>query len=90
MCRNLTEIKIPDSVDTIRADTFYGCESLTSISIPASVKAIGGTAFCKCKNLSTINYGSTKSDWEKVAKYSDWDKDTGSYTVQCTNGTAKK
>ena len=48
-------IIIPEGVEYIANNAFYGCESLTSIHIPDGVKEIGNGAFCRCFNLTSIN-----------------------------------
>ena len=50
----LTELIIPESVETIGEYVFYNCTYLTSVSIPDSVKSIGGYAFCGCSNLKGV------------------------------------
>ena len=48
-------IIIPEGVEYIANNAFYGCESLTSIHIPDGVEEIGNGAFCRCFNLTSIN-----------------------------------
>ena len=54
-CSLLTNIELPDGVETISNDMFGQCSSLTSIDIPDSVKTIGERAFFDCDSLMTIN-----------------------------------
>lgn len=68
-CENLKEISIPNKVTEISDDTFSNCECLEEISIPKSIISIGNKAFYNCKNIKTINYGGSKSDWEKIKIY---------------------
>ena len=72
-------------VTKIGANAFEGL-GITSIAIPANVTEIGKEAFCSCANLATINYAGTRTAWVAVVKGTDWDADTGSYTVVCSNG----
>ena len=51
----LTEIVIPDTVESIGANAFKGCMVLTKIIIPESVTEIGKGAFEGCSNLQEIN-----------------------------------
>lgn len=44
-CDSLSEIKLPETVDSIGADAFRDCSSLQSIVIPESVHSIGENAF---------------------------------------------
>jgi hypothetical protein len=45
LCQTLTEVVIPDSVETIGDRAFYGCTSLASVAVGTSVAAIGSGAF---------------------------------------------
>ena len=49
----LTSITLPDSIESIGADAFYGTP-LTQIVLPDSVVDIGGGAFQNCKNLESV------------------------------------
>lgn len=55
----LTEASIPESVETIGANVFYGCPALTTASIPASVKSIGAEAFAECEAIANVSVAST-------------------------------
>ena len=52
VCKNLREIKLPDSLEKIDNNAFYRCESLTSITIPRSVPQIGSGVFAGCNSLT--------------------------------------
>lgn len=47
-CPKLTDLVLPEDVETIEEDAFYGCESITEIRIPASVKSLKGNSFAGC------------------------------------------
>ena len=47
-----TKISIPNSVTTIRPDSFMGCENLTSVTIPEGVTYMGYYVFAGCENLT--------------------------------------
>ena len=89
-CKGLTSITIPDSVTSIGGGIFYGCSRLTSVTIGNNVTSIGSSAFNGCSRLSIINFNGTKAQWNAISKSSVWNKDTGSYTVYCTDGTISK
>ena len=52
----VTEIVIPETIDTIKANTFYGCTNVTSISIPNNVINIGALAFANCPNVTSLTW----------------------------------
>ena len=89
-CSRLTSVTIGNSVMSIGGSAFYKCSNLTSITIPSSVTSIGNSAFKGCENLTSIYFKGTKSQWNAIKKSSDWNYDTGSYTVYCTDGTIKE
>lgn len=43
-CRSLTEIELPDTIRTIRVNTFFGT-NISYIKVPSSVTQIGSRAF---------------------------------------------
>ena len=54
ICKNLTNVTIPNSVTSIGNGAFQYCTSLTSITIPNSVTSIGEYAFGNCTGLTSI------------------------------------
>ena len=58
-CKNLTTIKLPNSVTSIGDYAFSGCSGLTSITIPNSVTSIGRASFSGCTNMADIYVLST-------------------------------
>lgn len=88
-CSSLTSITIPDGVTDIRNSAFSSCSKLTSVTIPVSVKFIGSSAFGNCSSLTSITFNGTMEQWETITKYY-WNKNTGNYTVYCTNGNLRK
>ena len=63
-CTELTAIKLPQNLKTIRAWVFAGCTNIEEIEIPANVNTIDPNAFSGCERLSKIvvNSGNTKYD----------------------------
>ena len=57
----LTSITLPNSIETIGADAFYGTP-LTQIVLPDSVVGIGDGAFENCKNLESVKLSKNTRD----------------------------
>lgn len=53
-CKDITTVKIPDSVTTVGENAFNGCSGITNLEIPTSVKTIGQSAFEGCNGLEVI------------------------------------
>ena len=85
-----TSIVIKDGTIGIADSAFSGCTGLTSITIPDSVTSIDYHAFYNCSGLTSINFNGTKAQWNAISKGQNWNKNTGSYTVYCTDGTILK
>ena len=89
-CYSLTSVVIPDSVTTIGNWTFDYCSNLTSVVIPDSVTSIKNYAFYYCVKLTDITYNGTKAQWNSITKETDWNTNTGTYTIHCTDGDIAK
>lgn len=53
----VTEIVIPDNVDNIQQNAFFGCASITKLNT-SNVSTIGGWSFETCSKLKTVILGS--------------------------------
>lgn len=89
-CIGLASIVIPNGVAKIEDNAFDGCSALTSITIPSSVTEIGEEVFHMCGGLRDITFEGTKQQWEAIEKGENWDVNTRSYTVHCTDGDIEK
>lgn len=50
----LTEVTIPESVDSLNNYAFAGCTSITKVTIPDNVKTLGDGVFGYCPSLKTV------------------------------------
>ncbi|MBQ3722853.1 MAG: leucine-rich repeat protein [Bacteroidales bacterium] len=69
MCRNwtaLTSIRLPESLTSMGAHSFYGCTSLRSIVLPEGIRTISRYAFGGCTALEECILGS------QVEAFEDW------------------
>ncbi len=55
--RELTDLEIPTSVDTIHTCAFIGAKTLKTVTIPATVKELGSYAFSGCTGLECATIG---------------------------------
>lgn len=89
-CKNLTSVKLPNSVIRIGYLSFDGCSSLASVEIPSSVTNIDNYAFADCGSLTAIKFNGTKAAWNKIEKGKYWNRGTADYVITCTDGTLTK
>ena len=61
-----------------------------SVTIPDSVTSIESDAFRYCRSLTEINFEGTKAQWKAISKGSNWNYNTGAYTIYCTDGNIGK
>ncbi|MBR5126498.1 MAG: leucine-rich repeat domain-containing protein [Oscillospiraceae bacterium] len=47
-------VEIPDRIQTIPKDAFWGCETLVSVTFPRCLREIGPGAFACCTNLTDL------------------------------------
>ena len=87
---HLKTIIIPDSVESIKNFAFCDCMELTSVSIPKGVTKIEEGVFEYCENLTTISFRGTVEEWGNIFKYDEWDKGSGDYVIECTDGNIVK
>lgn len=58
-CTALSEVTLPDSIETIGMAAFKECHLLKKINIPKSLKVIENEAFSECQNISAISLPDT-------------------------------
>ena len=86
-CSGLTSVTMGSGVTSIGDSAFSDCSDLTSVTIGSGVTRIGNSALNGCSKLKRIDFNGTKAQWEAIRKESDWNRDTGSFTIYCTDGT---
>ena len=57
-----TEIKIPDSVETIGSRAFYECRNLKKITLPSALKTLSLSTFTYCTLLSDVYLPASLTD----------------------------
>ena len=62
--KEITNLEIPNSVESIGERAFEYCTGLTSITIPNSVTSIGGSAFYGCSGLTSIKVESGNEKYD--------------------------
>ena len=78
-CSSLTSITIPTGV-SVGSNAFHSCTSLTTVTLNG-IRRIDSGAFSDCTKLSDIYYNGERNEWRHVIKASDWDANTGDYTI---------
>ncbi len=73
-----------------RIYSLNNCTELTTLNLTNLVQSIDANALSGCTALTDINFDGTMEEWEAVEKGENWDKDTGDYTVHCTDGDIAK
>ena len=51
---SMSEVRLPDTLRTIRKNAFAGCLKLESVVIPENVREIGAFAFTDCGHLTKL------------------------------------
>lgn len=51
---NITEVILPDTIETIKNEAFIGCKSLKKITFSKSLKVIEPAAFLDCSSLESV------------------------------------
>lgn len=63
----LTEIILPDTIETIGSGAFYNCSNLENISLPNSLISIESFAFAECINLKSIDIPTSTQNIDNFA-----------------------
>ncbi len=81
----VTNISLPDSLQTISSEAFNGCAQLQSINIPDSVTTIGSYAFANCSKLTSVKLPSQLD----AISYGMFANDSSLYLVTLPNTVQK-
>ena len=54
-CSYLTDIKLPEYLNSIPQDAFYSCRALKYLELPDSIVSLGSSAFYGCVSLESID-----------------------------------
>lgn len=65
----ISEVTIPESIETIDSSAFRYCENLTEIKLPNSLNTIAGSAFAWCTALSELEIPASVQDIQGSAFY---------------------
>lgn len=66
MCKNLTEMNIPEGITQIVRYAFQTCGSLKSVSIPASVKDIAFWSFYQSANIESLTVSAQNPIYQSI------------------------
>ena len=89
-CSSLRSVVIPSSVTIFSTAVFRECTSLQRVSIPKTIPELSINAFYGCTALTDIFFDGTKTEWNAIPKQSNWNYNTGAYTIHCTDGDLAK
>ena len=87
---NITAITMADNIAKIEKSAFEACYELSFVQLPSSITKIESKAFANCTSLVHIKFDGSVNDWNNIEKASDWDENSGDYTVFCSDGTVTK
>ena len=62
----VTEIKIPNTINSVTDNTFYGFNNIKTVIIPKNINTIYSYAFGECENLKNVYYEGTVEDWCEI------------------------
>ncbi|MBQ1375591.1 MAG: leucine-rich repeat domain-containing protein [Clostridia bacterium] len=55
-CENMTDLRLPDTLEAIRTSAFEGCASLREVKFPGGLKSIYPHAFEGCTGLESVEF----------------------------------
>ena len=64
--KNITDIILPSSIESIPQGAFAGCTNLKNITIPKKIRVIKEGTFKDCKKIENVFYEGTAEEWDKI------------------------
>ena len=58
-CQHLSSVTLPEGLNTIESNCFFGNSVLNQITIPEGTQTIGEAAFAVCRNLHIVSLPDT-------------------------------
>lgn len=86
----LEQVTVNGAATTLGDHCFAECGALTTISLGANVSALGSELFSGCSALKTVNYGGTLEQWSLLSKADNWDADTQTIDILCSDAGTDK
>ena len=85
---DLTEIVIPEGVQSIYTYAFARCKNLLFVTLPHSIEFIDRMVFKGCESLAEVRYNGTIEEWNKIDRHDKWLSVSGILTVRliCKDG----
>ena len=65
-CTQVTDVIMPEGLDSLGLAVFVGCSSLKTIKIPESVRVIGFGGFTGCTNLESIDVAPNNATYSSL------------------------
>jgi hypothetical protein len=69
---DLTEIIIPEGVQSIYTLAFARCKELLFVTIPHSIDFIDRAVLTGCESLAEVRYNGTIGEWNKLDRHDMW------------------
>ena len=79
---DLTEIIIPEGVQSIYTLAFARCKDLLFVTIPHSIDFIDRAVFTGCESLAEVRYNGTLEEWDKIDRHDKWLSISGVLTAK--------
>ena len=65
-CKYVTEVRLPESLETINSSAFEGCSALEKIELPDNIEQIGMYAFEDCTALKSVKLPARLTDIDQA------------------------